>query len=379
MIWMMTAAHAADGASWNQTDVSGYVEANANWALVGDATTPEGVARLRRAALEITQDLGPKIPAEAELEIEVEDALATTGAPGRVEVEEAAIEWHLLGEAIEAQAGLLELPFGWVNEHHHPADFHGVERPQVDQLLVPTTWRELGFGARGEVGRWRYALLAVTAMDPAGFDAAGVVNGLTVGAASPANAIAFVGRVEARPWRGGGVGVSGYASDAGGARAWYDAAGERLRLTLPVLAAEVDGHSTWGPLTVRVEGVYWALPQSDDLMETYKADGSPNFPEGSGAVPTAMIGGYAEAALDVFALAGVPGRLEAYARLEHHDTQLGVPEGYEADPSRRVDEATFGLDWCPGGEVVVKADVVLRDRRYGDDELRWDAGVGWAF
>lgn len=379
MLWMFGAALAADGALWNQTDVGGYVEANANWALVGDATTPTGVARLRRAAVEITQDLGPRIPAVAELEIEVEDALSSSGSPGRVEIEEAELEWHLYGEAIEAEVGLIEVPFGWVNEHHHPADFHGVERPVVDQLLVPTTWRELGFGLAGEAGKWRYALLAVTAMDPSGFDGAGVVNGLTLGAASPANATAFVGRAELRPWRGGRFGASGYASDAGGAASWYDATGNPVRLSLPILAAEVDAHAAFGPLGVRVEGVYWSLPQSDDLLEAYKVDGSPYFPDGSGVVPTAMLGGYGEVSLDVFGLLQVPGRLDAFARLEHYDTQLTVPDGREADPARRVDEGTFGLTWGPGGEVVVKADVVLRDRQLGDDELRWDLGAGWAF
>ncbi len=364
---------------WNHTDLGGYVEANANWALVGAATKPTGVVSLRRAALEIKQDLGPKIPAEAEMELEVEDAVSSTGSLGRVEVEEAELEWHVVGEAVEARAGLLEMPFGWINEHHHPGDFNGVERPTIDTILVPTTWRELGAGVGGETGRWRYSLYATTAFDPANFDDAGVVNGRTLGSSSPGMAIGFVGRAEVKPWRDGLVGASGYASDAGGAGDWYDGTGNSLRLSLPVFGAELDAHGSIGPFTLKTEGVYWSLPQSDDLMEADKIDGSPYFPDGSGVVPTAMIGGYVEGSVDLFGPLHVPGRLDAFGRLEHYDSQFAVPDGYTANPERTVDEGTFGLTWGPGGDVVVKADIVLRDRKLGDDELRWDAGVGWAF
>ena len=39
---------------------------------------------------------------------------------------------------------------GIVNEYHEPTTFNGVERPNLDSKIVPTTWRELGAGFTGK-------------------------------------------------------------------------------------------------------------------------------------------------------------------------------------------------------------------------------------
>ena len=41
------------------------------------------------------------------------------------------------------------VPMGIINEFHEPTTFNGVERPEMDNVIVPTTWRELGFGVTG--------------------------------------------------------------------------------------------------------------------------------------------------------------------------------------------------------------------------------------
>lgn len=33
---------------------------------------------------------------------------------------------------------------GFIDEVHEPPTFYGVERPEVDSRIIPTTWRELG-------------------------------------------------------------------------------------------------------------------------------------------------------------------------------------------------------------------------------------------
>ncbi len=48
-------------------------------------------------------------------------------------------------------AGLMLVPMGIINEYHEPPTFYGVERPNVDKYIVPTTWRELGFGISGRI------------------------------------------------------------------------------------------------------------------------------------------------------------------------------------------------------------------------------------
>ena len=68
------------------------------------------------------------------------------------------------------QAGLVLVPMGIVNEYHEPNTFNGVERPTIDQVLVPSTWREIAAGFTGNVtnSSLRYQVFAMNG--PAGYD-----------------------------------------------------------------------------------------------------------------------------------------------------------------------------------------------------------------
>ena len=47
-------------------------------------------------------------------------------------------------------AGLFLMPFGFLNEHHEPTNFYGVQRNFVETLIIPSTWREGGFNLHGD-------------------------------------------------------------------------------------------------------------------------------------------------------------------------------------------------------------------------------------
>ena len=61
---------------------------------------------------------------------------------------------------------MLLTPVGIVNERHEPPSFNGVERPFVETVIIPTTWRELGFGVTGDLGRgFRYRAYLTSSLD----------------------------------------------------------------------------------------------------------------------------------------------------------------------------------------------------------------------
>ncbi len=60
---------------------------------------------------------------------------------------------HRISKAVNLRAGLLLIPMGIVNEYHEPTTFNGVERPVIDKVIVPTTWREIGLGITGRSDR----------------------------------------------------------------------------------------------------------------------------------------------------------------------------------------------------------------------------------
>jgi hypothetical protein len=42
------------------------------------------------------------------------------------------------------------MPFGFLNEHHEPTNFYGVQRNFIETLIIPSTWREGGLNLHGD-------------------------------------------------------------------------------------------------------------------------------------------------------------------------------------------------------------------------------------
>jgi hypothetical protein len=81
-------------------------------------------------------------------EFELEHSLAGDGKPGEVELEQAYVEYGLSDNTL-ARTGLFLLPVGILNETHEPPTFYGVERNDVESIILPSTWWEAGAGLRG--------------------------------------------------------------------------------------------------------------------------------------------------------------------------------------------------------------------------------------
>jgi len=75
-------------------------------------------------------------------EIEIEHVI-------EVYVEQAFLS-YMIDERLNFRAGLILIPMGILNEYHEPPTYNGVERPNLDAKIVPTTWREVGAGFSGK-------------------------------------------------------------------------------------------------------------------------------------------------------------------------------------------------------------------------------------
>ncbi len=119
---------------------------------------------------------------------------------------------------VNVLAGLMLVPMGIINEYHEPTTFYGVERPNVDKYIVPTTWREMGVGISGNIDN---ASLKYQAYIFNGFKSyvggAGVLRGSDglrkgrqKGAESVVSNANFSTKLDYYGIRGLRVGVSGY-------------------------------------------------------------------------------------------------------------------------------------------------------------------------
>lgn len=63
----------------------------------------------------------------------------------KIEIEQAYLE-YMVSNDLYLKAGVMLVPVGIINEVHEPTTFYGVERPNVEKYLIPTTWWEGGVG-----------------------------------------------------------------------------------------------------------------------------------------------------------------------------------------------------------------------------------------
>ncbi|MEZ4266994.1 MAG: hypothetical protein R3F39_11490 [Myxococcota bacterium] len=362
-----------------RTVLGGYGELHFNWAKK-EGADPTAVVDLHRLVLFVGHAFNDAIRFAAE--IEVEHALISDGGPGEVAIEQAYVDWDLIGHALTLRAGALLVPMGRINRWHEPPIFLGVERPNVDRRIIPTTWTEAGIGLMGEAGKYlRWEAYLVSGLDPAGFS---MSNGLRGGRQKVAEAMAkswaLAFRAEVEPILGLTAALSGYAGRMGrnlGDR--VDATGAKLDLAVPVGGLAIDAtFKRWG-LELNAQLATFFIGDTAGMRRAVDADGV----AGGLDVASQILGGYLEAGFDVLSLVeSTEIQLIPFLRFEHIDTAFKVTgrPRTAADRSRAVNEVVVGLQLEPIPQLAFKTNVIFSMPGGGaPSETRFDAGLGFMF
>lgn len=309
-----------------------------------------------------------RIILNSEIEFEHGTTSSTVSASsGSVSVEFAYLDFLRTfdEEWLNLRAGLVLVPLGFINELHEPVFFFGVNRPETERQIIPTTWRELGAGVFGEAGDFEYRAYALTSLDAEGFTSTGLRGGRQSGNRAVANGGAGAGRLDYTPsWAqglivGGSIFAGNTTQDQpefGNANGW---------LTL------FDAHAQyeWHGLHLRGLAAFAFL---DDAKSISNAVDS--------TVANQMQGHYLEVAYDVMPLV-LPEfdrqYLAPFFRYEQFDTQWHVPAGLTRDETKDVTSYTIGLQYKPHPQVVLKFD--YRSFEQAKGERPDDVGLGLGF
>ena len=351
----------AGGAATSRTGpISGYMDFHVN-----DAQHADPVLDFHRFVLLFTHSFSERVRFVSELELE--HAVVSPETDGELELEQAYIDF-LVSRPFNLRAGMVLAPVGVINERHEPPVFHGVERPLVETVIIPTTWFGAGAGVHGEFrGGLRYRAYAMETLDAARFSAGeGLRDGRQKGAEANARHVAGTGRIEY-------VGTPGLVL---GASFWRGETGFAFpRVDSSVALVEADGRYRVGELTVR--GLY-AHAFLDGMGELNRAvqrltGVSPNVAE-------QMRGFYLEGAWFVVPRPA-PREVAVFLRYENFDTQYRMPDGYVPLPAFDRDAWIAGVTWFPDPDVAVKVDyTVLRSRSaVVDAPNSLNVGLGWWF
>lgn len=341
--------------------ISGYMELHYNRPEHADPSLD-----FHRFVLLVTHSFTPRLRFVGELELE-HAVVEGLEEEGELELEQAYVDF-LLHRAFNVRAGMLLAPVGIINERHEPPVFHGVERPFVDTVIIPTTWFDAGAGVHGELPRgFRYRAYVMAPLDALEFSAAeGLRGGLQKGAEANVRNAAWTGRLEYLGVRGLTAGASAWSGDSSFAVP---------RLDVGVRVLEADARYRLGRLELRGEFAHVAIGDAGALNDaiTRQTGVSPN-------VARAMRGFYGEAGYRVWN-AGPARDVVAFARYENFDTQFRMPEGFVPLEAFDRDAWTFGVTYYPDPDIAVKVDYsVIRSRSaVVAVPNAFNAGLGWWF
>ena len=340
--------------------LSGYMDFHIN-----DAQHADPVLDFHRFVLLVSHRFSDRVHFVSE--IELEHAVVSPEPGGELELEQAYVDFRI-ARPFNLRAGMVLAPVGIINERHEPPVFHGVERPLVETVIIPTTWFGAGAGIHGELrGGFRYRAYAMETLDASRFSAdEGLRDGRQKGAESNARHVAGTGRVEY-------VGTPGLTL---GASVWRGRTGFATpRVESGLTLAEVDGRYRVGEAGIR--GLYARA-----------------FLDGAGALNGAvqrttginpnlareMRGFYLEGSWFVVPRPA-PREVAVFVRYENLDTQFRMAPGYEPLPA--FDRAAWiaGVTYFPDPDVAVKVDyTVVRSRSVVVDAPNsFNVGLGWWF
>ena len=362
---------AAENPAQGKTSLGGYGEINYNNYRDGDKRDEFDLQRF-------ILFIGHRFSERTRLysEIEFEHAFVEGGEDsGEIAMEQAYIEQRLTdtGNA-NLRAGLFLLPIGFMNEHHEPPVYYGVERNEVESRIIPTTWREIGFALQGNLANgFEYNTGISTTPDASLYDNAstGFRSMRTNASQVTANEFGYFAALNYRGMLGVLLGGSVWTGNT--------AQNGQGKGPDPIPLEGANANLTIWELHARYAVGGWdlrALYTQAYIDDTAAINAAAGIAPGSdNAAPESLYGWYVEAA-HIFSLKNDMS-LAPFVRYAKYDTQKEVAAGYAINPLNNEQVTTVGLNFYIHPQVVLKVDV--QDYDTDDTKDRFDFGIGWMF
>ncbi|MBI1807771.1 MAG: hypothetical protein HYR76_12045 [Ignavibacteria bacterium] len=343
------------------TTVGGYGELHYN--------EPNGSTRgtldFHRFVLYLAHTFNENLSFKSEVEIEHTKIEATEGGGaegGEVAIEQAYLDWHF-NQNIGMKAGILLPPIGVINQFHEPATFNGVERPNVDRIVIPTTWRESGAGIYGTLSEGvKYQLYVMAGLKAEDFSGSeGIREGRQEALESSPMNPSFTGRLEYVPTPELKLGGSFFT---GNITEGVDSLGSSM---LTLLSG--DAQYAYDQFSLRAVGAFISISDAQKINTAYGND-----------VADQIYGFYLEGSYNILPLmySESDQALLLFTRYEKYNTQSKVT-GFIANPVYDRNEITFGATYKPTYNTAFKIDYQFFNNAANADTKQMNIGVGYNF
>jgi hypothetical protein len=285
-------------------------------------------------------------------------------------VQEVYIEQAFVNYAVapnlSIRGGLMLVPMGIINEFHEPTTFNGVERPAVDNVIVPSTWREIGVGVTGRFNDLSlgYQAYVFNGFKSASIDGEGGINGFLKGSnglrsgrqkgiQSTIDSPTFSLKFDYYGIPGLRLGLSGYFGDTQAEDEIDAIDGSSIGISMIGL----DARYAYKRFTARGQFINAALSNTESYNNLTNKD-----------LGSALQGWYLETAYNLLAQEKKQ-RLFAFVRYEQFDTHAKTEGDLVRNNSYNRSDITTGLSYHIAPGVVLKGDYQIRDNAQSNSEL----------
>lgn len=278
-----------------------------------------------------------------------------------VYVEQAFMSYSIT-DNLNLRAGLMLIPMGIVNEYHEPTTFNGVERPGMDKSIVPSTWREIGFGINGRLDN---ASIKYQAYIFNGFSSNGLggSNGLRSGRQKGAEAMFNESNLSTRiDYYGIGnlkVGFSGYFGNTN-----VDVDSDAPKVGISMVG--FDARYTNNRFGARGQYITASISDTEDYNTYYESN-----------LGSKLAGYYVEASYNLLETSKTE-KLDLFARYSNYDTHASVAGSLVANHAYDRNVLTTGLTWHVADGAAFKMDYQILGNESSDDTssvLNFGVGV----
>jgi hypothetical protein len=285
-------------------------------------------------------------------------------------VQEVYIEQAFVNYAValnlSIRGGLMLVPMGIINEFHEPTTFNGVERPAVDNVIVPSTWREIGVGVTGRFNDLSlgYQAYVFNGFKSASIDGEGGINGFLKGSnglrsgrqkgiQSTIDSPTFSLKFDYYGIPGLRLGLSGYFGDTQAEDEIDAIDGSSIGISMIGL----DARYAYKRFTARGQFINASLSNTESYNNLTNKD-----------LGSVLQGWYLETAYNLLAQEKKQ-RLFAFVRYEQFDTHAKTEGDLVRNNAYNRSDITTGLSYHIALGVVLKGDYQIRDNAQSNSEL----------
>ena len=278
-----------------------------------------------------------------------------------VYVEQAFMSYSIT-DNLNLRAGLMLIPMGIVNEYHEPTTFNGVERPGMDKSIVPSTWREIGFGINGRLDN---ASIKYQAYIFNGFSSNGLggSNGLRSGRQKGAEAMFNESNLSTRiDYYGIGNLKLGFSGYFGNTNVDVDSDAPKVGISM----VGFDARYTNNRFGARGQYITASISDTEDYNTYYESN-----------LGSKLAGYYVEASYNLLETSKTE-KLDLFARYSNYDTHASVAGSLVANDAYDRNVLTTGLTWHVADGAAFKMDYQILGNESSDDTssvLNFGVGV----